>query len=86
MSCAYFLPKAFPPTVIEATIALIKNCKLNSIPYLAVIFVVIIALIAPESTPQISPITSAQILATFAELRIRKIEDFEPFTFFVAFA
>lgn len=66
ISSVYFfaisLPIAFPPTVREATIALIMNCKLNSKPNFSVIFNVTIALIAPLSTPHISPITSAHIL------------------------
>ena len=77
-------PKAFPPTVKDATIALITNCKFT--PNFSVIFDAIIALIAPLSTPHISPITSAHIFATLAEFFINLIDVFAPFTFFVAFA
>lgn len=45
------LPIAFPPTVRDATIALIMNCKSTSNPNFCVIFNVIIALIAPLNTP-----------------------------------
>ena len=77
-------PNAFPPTVKEATTALIINCKF--VPVFSAIFAAIIALIAPLSTPHISPITSAHILATFAEFFINFIEVFAPSTFLVAFA
>jgi len=79
-------PKAFPPTVNAATNALNKNCILKFNPNWSVIFIAIKALIAPLNTPQMSPITSAQILATLGAFLISFIESFEPFTFFVAFA
>ena len=41
---------------------------------------------APLNTPQISPITSAQIFATFGAFLINCIDALEPFTFLVAFA
>ena len=84
--CAMFLPSAFPPTVNEATNALIKNCKLNGNVYIVVIFIETNALMAPLKTPQISPITSAQKLATLAEFRINFTDVFAPVIFLLAFA
>lgn len=83
---AISLPIAFPPTVIAATNALIINWISNVIWKFWVIFIEISALIAPLSTPHISPITSAQKFATFDAFFIRCIDCFEPSTFFVAFA
>ena len=77
---------ALPPTVNDATTALIINCKSYVNPIFSVIFRVTIALIAPLNTPQISPITSAQILATFAEFFISFNDVLAPFAFLVAFA
>ena len=52
---AFFLaipfPIAFPPTVSDATIALIINCKSKLSPNFSVIFIVIRADIEPLSTP-----------------------------------
>ena len=59
-----FFPIAFPPTVKDATNALIKNCASNPKDNFSVILAAIMALIAPLNTPQISPITSEQKLAT----------------------
>ena len=83
---AISFPIAFPPTVNADTNALNKNCMLKLIPNCSVIFTAIRALIAPLSTPHMSPITSAHMLATFDAFLISLIESFEPFTFFVAFA
>ena len=66
--------------------ALIKNCKLNEIPNDAVIFKAIEALIEPLKTPHISPITSAQKFATFAEFLINFTEVLEPAILLEAFA
>ena len=44
------------------------------------------ALIAPLNTPQISPITSAQILATIEEFRISFTAVFAPGIFLLALA
>ena len=79
-------PIAFPLTVIDATNALTKNWILLDTPYVSEIFNAIIALIAPLTTPHISPITSAQIFATFDEFFISLSEVFAPLAFFVAFA
>lgn len=49
--CAIPFPIAFPPTVKDATIALIINCKSNVKPNFSVIFIVIKAAIEPLSTP-----------------------------------
>ena len=68
------LPRALPPTVNEATNALIMNWILKASPRLWVIFIVNIALIAPLSTPHMSPITSLQIFETFGAERINFIE------------
>ena len=54
-------PNALPPTVSDATIALIINCKSKFKLYFSVIFIVISAAIDPLITPHISPITSAHI-------------------------
>ena len=81
-----FFRSAFPPTVKDATSALIINWTLKEISKLSVIFKEIIALIAPLKTPAISPITSAQIFATFAEFLISLILVFAPLSFFDAFA
>ena len=75
---AIFLPIAFPHTVIEATRALIKNCKLKGSDTALLILSEIRALIAPLKTPQISPITSAQKLATLEEFLIYFTEVLEP--------
>ena len=83
---AISFPIAFPPTVKAATTALNKNCILKENPKLSVIFIAISALIAPLNTPHISPITSAQILATLGAFFISCIDVFAPLTFFVAFA
>ena len=79
-------PIAFPPTVRDATIALIINCMLNSNPIFSVIFKAIIALIAPLNTPHISPITSAHIFATLLEFLISFKEVFAPTIFLLACA
>ena len=81
-----FFPIAFPNTVKEATKALIKNCILKFKVKASVIFIEIKALIAPLKTPQISPITSAQKLETFAEFLINLTEVFAPPTFLEALA
>lgn len=83
---AISLPIAFPPTVIAATNALIINWISNAIWKFSVILIEISALIAPLNTPHISPITSAQKLATFEAFFIRCIDCLDPSTFFVAFA
>ena len=67
-----------PVTVKEATKALTNICKSNSRFNCVVILSAIKALIAPLTTPQISPIISAQKLETLSELRIN-------FTAFLAF-
>ena len=54
--------------------------------YVLAIFIEIIALIAPLTTPQISPITSAHIFATLDAFFIKLKEDFAPSAFLVAFA
>ena len=82
---AIFFPIAFPPTVKAETTALSTNCKLKFIPNCSVIFTAINALIAPLNTPQISPITSAQIFDTLGAFLINFIESLEPSTFLVAF-
>lgn len=51
LRCAIPFPIAFPPTVKEATIALMINCKSNVKPNFSVIFMVIKAAIDPLSTP-----------------------------------
>lgn len=51
LRCAIPFPIALPPTVKEATIALIMNCKSNVNPNFSVIFMVIKAAIEPLSTP-----------------------------------
>ena len=79
-------PKAFPPTVSEATIALIMNCKSKFKLYFSVIFIVKSAAIEPLITPHISPITSAQILETLDEFLISFIYVFAPFIFLLALA
>ena len=83
---AIFFPIAFPPTVKAETTALSTNCKLKFIPNCSVIFTAINALIAPLNTPQISPITSAQIFDTLGAFLINFIESLEPSTFLVALA
>ena len=79
-------PIAFPPTVSDATIALIMNCKSKFKLNFSVIFIVISAAIEPLSTPQMSPITSAQMLDTFDEFLISFIDVFAPCIFLLAFA
>lgn len=79
--CAIFLPIALPLTVKDATNALIKNCKLNDKLIALVIFIEMRALIAPLNTPQISPIISAQKLATLAEFLINFTDVLEPAIF-----
>ena len=83
---AILFPIAFPLTVIDATNALIINWILLDTLYIFEIFNAIIALIAPLTTPQISPITSAQIFATFDAFFISFNDVFAPFAFLVAFA
>lgn len=78
---AKFLPKALPPTVIDATSALIINWMSKFNPILCVIFTVNIALIAPLSTPHISPITSLHILETFGADLINFMAVFAPLPF-----
>ena len=77
---AKFFPKALPPTVIEATSALIINWMSKLNPMLCVIFTVSMALIAPLSTPHISPITSLHILETFGADLINFMAVFAPYT------
>ena len=77
---------AFPPTVTEATTALIINCKSTDKLYIEPIFNAIKALIEPLKTPQISPTISEPKLATFAELRISFTEVFAPVTLLLALA
>jgi hypothetical protein len=83
---AIVFPIALPPTVREATNALIKNCILKFNPYAVVILRAIKALIAPLNTPAISPTTSAQKLDTLSELRISLIAVLEPLSFLLALA
>ena len=59
---------------------------LDVTPYVLANFKAIIVPIAPLITPQISPITSAHIFATFDAFFIRLSDDFAPSAFFVAFA
>ena len=83
---AMSFPNAFPLTVSADTNALNMNCISNGIFNSDDIFMAINALIDPLSTPQMSPITSAHIFATFGAFFISFIESFEPWTFFVALA
>ena len=77
---------ALPPTVIDATNALTKNCIFSGKPKSPVSFTAIMALIAPLKTPHTSPITSAHTFATIDAFFINFIDVFAPFTFLVAFA
>ena len=83
---AMSFPIAFPPIVIAATNALMKNWILSGMFNSDVSFNAIVALIAPLNTPHISPITSAHILETLLEFRIKFMDSFAPFIFFEAFA
>ena len=78
---ATVFPNALPPTVIAETNALNINCVSKLSPNWSVILIEINALIAPLSTPHISPITSAQIFATLGAFLINFIELLDPFTF-----
>ena len=71
---------ALPPTVNDATNALIKNCILKSNPKFLFILIVNIALIAPLKTPAISPITSLHILDTLGADLISFIAVLAPLT------
>ena len=51
LRCAIPFPIAFPPTVKDATIALMINCKSNVNPNLSVTFIVIKAAMDPLNTP-----------------------------------
>ena len=79
-------PSALPPTVKPATKADIP--KLTKFPLvrskLVIICAAMVAAAAPETTPQMSPMTSLQIEATRSACRSSIIHSLAPGTFFAA--
>ena len=79
---AKLLPIAFPPIVKDETTAVTTNpVKIKSKLYLEIKIAAIEVAAAPETTPQISPITSQQKLETLGAFFLNFTAIFAPLLF-----